>query len=164
MDINTVLKTLLFTILIPGSVTVGIPYVLLTSGLAVSFEIGQWRFVGSIPIVLGIAAYIWTAGDFITSGKGTPAPLDPPKLLVSRRLYRIVRNPMYIGVLLVLFGGAVLFASLVLLIYTVLVWFAFHLFVIYYEEPKLEQKFGLQYSIYREAVPRWIPKLKRVRD
>ncbi len=163
MNISIVFKTLLFTLLMPGSVTVGVPYLLLTSNLGLVYETGYWKFAGTIPVVLGIAVYIWTIWDFICSGKGTLAPIDPPKMLVSGRLYRIVRNPMYIGVLLVLFGEAIFFVSLTLVIYAILIWVAFHLFVIYYEEPNLERKFGSQYSAYREVVPRWIPRLKHVR-
>jgi protein-S-isoprenylcysteine O-methyltransferase Ste14 len=162
MDISIVLKTLLFTLLLPGSVTVGITYLLMRSSLGLSCE--TWRFIGVAPVILGVAVYISTVWDFISSGKGTPAPIDPPKMLVSRRLYRISRNPMYIGVLLVLCGEAIFFASLVLLIYTIVIWFAFHLFVIYYEEPKLERKFGPHYRLYLKTVPRWIPRLKRMRD
>lgn len=164
MNISIVFKTLLFTLLMPGSVTVGVPYLLLTSGLGLVFETGNWKFAGVLPVVLGIAVCIWTIWDFICSGKGTLAPIDPPKMLVSRRLYRIVRNPMYIGVLLVLFGEAIFFVSLTLVLYAILIWVAFHLFVIYYEEPNLERKFGSQYSTYHKVVPRWIPKFKHMRN
>ena len=57
-------------------------------------------------IALGLAAYLWCAWEFATAGRGTPAPVDPPKILVARGLYRIVRNPMYVGVLLILLGEA----------------------------------------------------------
>ena len=157
--ILTILKTLLFTILLPGSVTAGIPCLLLSSGWGLTFDIGNWRFIGVILIALAIAVYIWTARDFIAIGKGTPAPVDPPRTLVARGLYRIVRNPMYIGVLLALLGEAIFLASLALLVYTIVIWLAFHLFVVYYEEPKLRRQFGLEYDEYCQTVSRWIPGL-----
>ena len=108
--------------------------------------------------------YIWTVWDFAATGKGTPAPVDTPKVLVSKGLYRIIRNPMYIAVLLVLLGEAIFFVSLALFIYTVLVWALFHLVVIYYEEPRLRKEFGAAYQKYCKTVPRWIPNLKYTKD
>jgi hypothetical protein len=78
------LKSVLFTILAPGSVTVGVPYLLL--GPRAEFEIGLLRFVGVLPIALGAAIYLWCAWDFVFTGCGTPAPIDPPKVLVARGL------------------------------------------------------------------------------
>ena len=66
---------------------------------------------------------------------------------------------MYVGVGLVLFGGAAAFASLALLRYALFVVLAFHLFVIFYEEPTLKRKFGAAYEAYCQTVPRWIPKV-----
>jgi len=160
---KALLGTLIFTVLAPGPVLVGVPYLLVTSGLELSFAIGNLRFIGIIPIAIGTACYIWTAWDFVFTGKGTPAPVGPPKMLVSRRLYRIVRNPMYIGVLLILVGEVILFMSWTLLAYAGLVWFLFHLFVVFYEEPNLRKKFGASYEEYRNSVPRWIPRVKRAK-
>lgn len=155
------LKTLLFTVLVPGTVAVGIPYLLLASGIGSVYDIGGFKFIGIVPIALGVVFYIWTAGDFVLMGRGTPAPLDPPRRLVSRGLYRIVRNPMYIGVLLMLIGEGVFFGSLAILVYAILIWSVNHLFIIFYEEPTLRKKFGAAYLEYCRVVPRWIPKLKR---
>ncbi len=153
------IKTLIFTILVPGTVSVGIPYLLLSSGLGrYSYEIGAFRLVGFLPIVLGTGFYLWCAWDFVFSGKGTPAPVDPPKVLVRTGLYRRTRNPMYVGVLLVLVGEAVLFQSLTLLIYALLIGIVFHLWVLSYEEPTLNRKFGVAYEEYCKGVPRWIPR------
>ncbi|MFC1905569.1 methyltransferase family protein [Chloroflexota bacterium] len=161
---NIVFKTLLFTLLLPGSVTVVVPYLIISSGLGLTGEIGNWRLTGIIPIVLGVAVYIATVCDFIVSGKGKPAPIGPPKRLVSRRLYSIVRNPMYIGVLMVLAGEAIFLTSITLLFYIILVWFIFHLFVVCYEEPTLKKKYGEAYHRYFRTTPRWIPKLKLMKD
>ena len=153
-----VLKTLIFTVLVPGTVTVLVPYLLLSSGFELfSIEISIFRFLGLVPILLGTLMYLSCAWDFTFVGKGTPAPIDPPKELVVRGLYRFVRNPMYAGVALVLFGEAVLFQSGMLFVYAALVLLGFHLFVVCYEEPTLRRKFGESYEQYCRRVPRWVP-------
>jgi protein-S-isoprenylcysteine O-methyltransferase Ste14 len=153
------LKTVVFTILAPGFVTVGVPYLLL--GLRAEFQIGALRFVGVLPIVLGAATYLWCAWNFVFIGCGTPAPTDPPKALVAKGLYRFVRNPMYIAVGLVLGGEGIFFESYRLLVYALLAWLACHLFVVFYEEPTLKKKFGAAYEAYCQAVPRWRPRITR---
>jgi protein-S-isoprenylcysteine O-methyltransferase Ste14 len=158
---RVIFGTLIFTILVPGSVAVLVPYLLLASGLGYFYDIGGFRFIGVGLTVLGAALYFWTAWDFTFAGKGTPAPIAPPKVLVLRQLYQVNRNPMYTGVLLVLLGEAMFFMSLALLAYNIFVWLSFHLFVVYYEEPNLRKKFGVSYEEYCRAVPRWIPGLKR---
>jgi protein-S-isoprenylcysteine O-methyltransferase Ste14 len=95
---------------------------------------------------------------FYSARRGTPAPIDPPKELVVRGLYRYVRNPMYVGVLSVLIGEALLFESARLFWYGAAVFLLFNLFVILYEEPALGRKFGKSYQDYRAAVGRWLPR------
>src|SRR5712691_8892651 len=154
------LKTLLFTILVPGTVTFLVLYLLLTSGFQLfPVEIGALRYLGLPPILLGALTYLWCAWDFTFTGRGTPAPIDPPKELVVKGLYRYVRNPMYVGVTLILLGEALLFESAVLFLYAgfLLVWA--HLFIVYYEEPTLKRLFGASYESYCKSVPRWIPRL-----
>ena len=156
-----VLKTLIFTVVVPGTVTVWIPYSLLPSrSEPFSVDFGVFRFLGLVPILLGALIYFWCAWDFTFTGRGTPAPIDPPKELVVRGLYRHVRNPMYVGVSLVIFGEFVLFEATILLVYAVLLLLGFHLFIVFYEEPTLRQKFGKLYDQYCQAVPRWIPNVK----
>jgi protein-S-isoprenylcysteine O-methyltransferase Ste14 len=152
-----IIKTLIFTVLVPGTVTVLLPRWLLGRGARL-----QWP-IGMVPLALGALIYLRCAWDFATAGRGTPAPIDPPKKLVARGLYRFVRNPMYWGVLLVVLGESVLFASAVLLRYAVAAWFFFHCFVVLYEEPALHSKFGPAYEEYRKDVPRWIPRFRRLR-
>lgn len=109
-------------------------------------------------MAIGVAIYFRCAWDFASAGKGTPAPIDPPKRLVARGLYRFVRNPMYVGVLLTLLGEAWLFGSRALLAYAVIVFTWEHLVVVFYEEPALKRKFGESYSDYLARTPRWIPR------
>ena len=157
----TLIKTLIFTILVPGTVTILIPRWLLASAAGVErYNIGVVRYLGLVPVVVGASIYLWCASDFTFAGKGTPAPIDPPKELVARGLYRYVRNPMYVGVASVLIGEALLFQSLTLLEYAGAVLLMFHLFVVLYEEPALARKFGDSYLRFREEVPRWIPRIR----
>jgi protein-S-isoprenylcysteine O-methyltransferase Ste14 len=158
----TALKTLIFTVIMPGTVTVYIPYWLLSSPSAPApLPIGISRYFGLLPMLFGAAIYFWCAWDFTFAGKGTPAPIAPPKDLVVRGLYRYVRNPMYVGVLTLLAGEAWFFSSRQLFIYAGVVFSFFHLFVIFYEEPALRQKFAESYRRYCETVPRWIPRWKK---
>jgi protein-S-isoprenylcysteine O-methyltransferase Ste14 len=156
---RALLKTGTFAIVAPGFVAVGVPYLLL--GPRAEFEIGMARFAGAVPILLGAMALLWCAWDFVFAGRGTPAPIDPPRVLVVKGLYRFVRNPMYIALGLVLGGEAIFFESYRLLIYALLAWLACHLFVVSYEEPTLKKNFGAAYEAYRQAVPRWVPRVTR---
>jgi protein-S-isoprenylcysteine O-methyltransferase Ste14 len=150
-----IVKTLIFTVFAPGTVGVYIPYRLRGPG---PHTISALGWAGIVPVAVGAAVYLWCAWDFATFGRGTPLPLDAPKQLVARGLYRYVRNPMYVGVLLVIFGQALGFGSLATLWYALAVALVFHLFVIAYEEPTLRDQFGESYAAYLKAVPRWIPK------
>ncbi|MGH2960536.1 MAG: methyltransferase family protein, partial [Solirubrobacterales bacterium] len=92
---------------------------------------------------------------------GTPAPIDSPKKLVVRGLYRYTRNPIYLGVLTAIFGWAVLFRAVDLVFYAFAVATFFHLLVILNEEDYLRQEFGAEYESYCARVPRWLPRLFR---
>jgi len=154
------LKTLLFTILVPGTVTVLVPYLLLSWGVQIfSFEVGPIRILGLPPILLGAVTYLWCAWDFTFTGRGTPAPIDPPKELVVKGLYRYVRNPMYVGITLILLGEALLFEAAVLFLYAGLLLVCAHLFIVYYEEPTLRRLFGASYESYCKSVSRWTARL-----
>ncbi|HET9221067.1 MAG TPA: isoprenylcysteine carboxylmethyltransferase family protein [Roseiflexaceae bacterium] len=157
------LKTLLFTILVPGTVTVLIPGWLVDwDGLALAEGIGALRWIGLAPLLVGAWFYLRCAWDFVVAGQGTPAPIDAPKHLVVRGLYRLVRNPMYVGVLLCIGGEALLFGSALLLIYAALLFLCFHMFITTYEEPTLQRLFGRSYEQYCAAVPRWLPRMGRM--
>lgn len=155
--LGPILKTVLFTILVPGSVLVLIPSWIL--GGFPGPESGPLAWLGLLLIVLGAVIYFRCAWEFAVRGLGTPAPIAPTKFLVTTALHRHVRNPMYIGVLGVLLGEATLFRAAVLLKYAAFFFAAAYLFVIFYEEPTLHRQFGESYDQYRRSVPRWIPKL-----
>jgi protein-S-isoprenylcysteine O-methyltransferase Ste14 len=92
-------------------------------------------------------------------GLGTPAPVAPTQSLVVTGLFRYVRNPMYISVLAIILGQALLFSDRRLIGYAALFWLACHLFVVGYEEPTLQRSFSAEYEAFRANVPRWIPRL-----
>jgi protein-S-isoprenylcysteine O-methyltransferase Ste14 len=115
-------------------------------------------WIGAALFACGAVIYFWCAWDFATAGEGTPAPIDAPKHLVVRGLYRFVRNPMYAGVLLILLGESLAFRSTRILVYAAIVFTFFNLFVILYEEPALKRKFGPSYEEYLSSVPRWLPQ------
>jgi protein-S-isoprenylcysteine O-methyltransferase Ste14 len=103
---------------------------------------------------------LWCIFTFISIGKGTPAPFDPPRRLVIRGPYRYVRNPMYLGAALSLGGAALFYQSVTLLVYGLVFLLATHLFVISYEEPTLQRTFGTEYEEYLHRVRRWWPRIR----
>jgi len=160
-----VLRALVFVVVLPGAVLVYIPNRILAAGSALpSFDLGWFRLIGWVPIALGVAVLVWCWVGFVIEGRGTPAPYDPPRQLVTGQLYRWVRNPMYVALVIVLLGESVAFQSLALLAYTGVVWLACHLFVVLYEEPALHRRFGAAYDTYRGQVPRWLPRFRRSGD
>ena len=156
--LGPILQTILFTIVVPGSVLVLVPSWIL--GGFPKPTPGPLTWLGILVISLGAAIYFRCAWEFAVRGLGTPAPIAPTKFLVTTALHRYVRNPMYIGVLGVLLGEALLFRAVVLLKYAAFCFAAAYLFVIFYEEPTLSRQFGDSYEEYRRSVPRWIPRLK----
>jgi protein-S-isoprenylcysteine O-methyltransferase Ste14 len=153
--LGPILKTILFTILVPGFVAFYVPYMLL--GRIYRPDHGLL-----VPcFIAGAGIYFRCAWEFAVRGLGTPAPIAPTKFLVVSGLHRYVRNPMYLGVLLVIVGQAAVFHAPRLLEYAALFALLAHLFVLFYEEPTLLRKFGDSYEKYRATVPRWIPKFQK---
>ncbi len=141
--------------------TVLIPYLLITSRFDFfPVQIGPIILLGLIPAILGTMTYVWCAWCFTSLGKGTPAPIAPPKNLVIKGPYVHVRNPQYVGILLILFGEALLFESAALLVYAGFAFLIFHTLIICYEEPTLSLRFSESYNRYCASVPRWIPRLR----
>jgi protein-S-isoprenylcysteine O-methyltransferase Ste14 len=162
-SVGLFLETIAFTIVVPGTVTVLIPsWILGPNGRIPPQPWTVTSFVALLPLSLGAAIYFRCLWEFAARGRGIPLPIDHPKQLVVTGLYRYVRNPMYVGVLILLLGEVMMFRSVNLLIYTVS-WFAFvHLNVVLWEERLLRHKFGDSYTRYRAAVRRWIPGRKYV--
>ena len=151
-------ETIIFTLLVPGTVAFWLPELILDSArLTIP---SHWGFaqIAAIPLlVTGGAIYLRCLWEFASRGRGIPAPVDHPKELVVTGLYRYVRNPMYVGVLLFLLGQAALYQYAGFFYYT-LGWLAVvHATVLIYEEPNLRRKFGASYEKYTGAVRRWVP-------
>ena len=115
---------------------------------------------GILFLAIGLAILLWCVRDFYVAGKGTLAPWDPPKHLVTVGLYRYVRNPMYVGVLLILTGWAIATGSPIVLGFSVFLFTAFYFRVKIHEEPWAEELFGAEWQEYKQHVPRWLPQLK----
>jgi len=118
------------------------------------------RWLGGLLIVAGVPMLLDSFARFALQGFGTLAPLYPTDRLIVTGLYRYMRNPMYIGVAAVIWGQALLLGNAWLVVYGAVVWLAFHLFVIVYEEPTLQRSYGAQYREYCAHVQRWLPRLK----
>jgi protein-S-isoprenylcysteine O-methyltransferase Ste14 len=121
-------------------------------------RIGPLEVFSMIVASIGICVVVWVSVTFVRRGKGTAVPLLPPTQFVAIGLYRFVRNPMYIGLLLVIIAETIFFRSVWLLIYASLFWLAVHCYVVLIEEPDLKRRFGASYMEYLTATPRWIPR------
>lgn len=157
------LRSAFFALVLPGSVLIWIPLWLSTAADG-RFELGGFRWLGLLPLIVGAAGLLWCIGDFARIGRGTLAPVDPPRFVVRGGLFRFVRNPMYVSVLTVLIGEVVLFRSFRLAVWAAIVAVVVHLFVVAYEEPSLRDRFGADYETYCRDVPRWIPRAHAARD
>ena len=151
----------LFFLLAPGVVMGLIPW-LLTRWQARE-PLPYWvpvRVLGGILLVAGLIALVQAFVRFVVEGFGTPAPVAAPERLVVGRVYRYVRNPMYVAVLAAIVGQALLLGRLELLLYAGAAWLVVAAFVRWYEEPTLARRFGADYEAYRRAVPAWWPRLR----
>ncbi len=123
------------------------------------FGVDLTRILGGILIIVGAPGIVDSFARFALQGLGTPAPIAPPQKLVVTGLYRYVRNPIYIALVAVILGQALLFGDWDLLWYGALLWLFFHVVVVMVEEPTLKETFGTEYESFRTHVPRWIPRL-----
>jgi protein-S-isoprenylcysteine O-methyltransferase Ste14 len=157
-ELMVALKTLIFTILGPGTLLVIIPWLLLWGTGGHLPIVPSLFLVGLLPLLLGVALYCWCAGAFTFLGKRTPALIDVSRVLLKGGAYRWVRNPMYLAFLIVIIAEAILFRSFLLLGYALLLWIIFHLLVVFIEEPALRRQLGASYETYCQTVPRWLPR------
>ena len=150
-----VLRHLLSILLLPFTVTIVVPATLLRNEPAPSLTLGS--FGGLLLIAVGLTLVALTIHHFATLGKGTLAPWDPPRHLVVRGIYRHVRNPMISGVLLVVVGESLLFESGAVGLWAVTVFAINAVYSPLVEEPGLLARFGEDYRVYKQHVPRWLP-------
>ena len=123
------------------------------------FGIVAGRIAGGVLVIMGVLSLAHCFARFALDGLGTPAPIAPTESLVVSGLYRYVRNPMYVAVVSTIVGQSVLLGSAALLEYAGAVWFSFHVFVLAYEEPTLQQRYGDSYEVFRTHVNRWLPRM-----
>jgi protein-S-isoprenylcysteine O-methyltransferase Ste14 len=151
------------TSLLVGFAFLSLWFWLLPQWLGLKVDLGgasAVRLIAAVPAILGFAVALRCIWDFGATGHGTPAPVLPPSNLVVVGFYRYVRNPMYVGFftgwagLWIIFGRANVYA----IVTALLVIAGIHLFVIFYEEPTLQKKFGEDYRLYCNNVNRWLPR------
>jgi protein-S-isoprenylcysteine O-methyltransferase Ste14 len=154
-------RGLIFTVLVPFVVGVVVP-LLLHRDIHASVEL---KITGGIVILIGAVLYAMCLLRFLLSG-GTPAIFftrhlkfligEEPGKLVREGIYRFSRNPMYLSVLLVVFGQAIFFRSSEIAFYGIALFLLFHLVVVFIEEPHLRSERGAAYEEYVQRVPRWL--------
>jgi len=155
-----VLGSALFLIIAPGIVAGFIPWWISKWNVQAPFlGFVPLRALGALLLVVSVLVLLESFARFALQGVGTPAPVFPTRHLVVKGLYHCVRNPMYLAVVSIIFGQAMILGSVSLLAYGVLVWLTFHLFVLAYEEPTLRKTFGTEYDAFCANVPRWVPRL-----
>ncbi|MGH3358882.1 MAG: methyltransferase family protein [Nocardioidaceae bacterium] len=120
---------------------------------------GAVQVIGAMLVAPGVVVVVIAFAQFVAEGHGTPIPVAPTETLVVGGLYHWVRNPMYVSVLLVIGGQALLFEDPAVLLWCVVVFAIVWLFVVAYEQPTLRRRYGLSYAAYCENVPGWYPRL-----
>jgi len=161
LTVKLLLKNLLFTVIVPGSVGVYIPILL---GRGIPAKAGAIPVVSWLLFATAAAIYGWSVWQFAAHGRGTPFPMDAPKRLVARGPYQYTRNPMYLALFAALLGWTLLYQTVSLVLYSLAVAAVVNLFVLGYEEPHLGRQFGPEYDEYKAKVPRWVPCLPRQPD
>lgn len=151
-------RALSFLIIAPGSIAGWLPFYIAGPNRARLSQLGVAQVIGLLLVTVGWGILLWCFRDFVIKGRGTPAPYDPPRALVTAGLYRFTRNPMYVGLVIANLGFALGFESRAMAIYAAVIWLGFHLRVLIYEEPVLRKSFETDYEAYCARVPRWFPR------
>lgn len=157
---SAILGSLVFLVIAPGTFAGLLPWWISRYRLPQpSLATYATGVIGGLLIACGLLFLLDSFARFALKGLGTPAPIAPPQHLVVSGYYRYVRNPMYVAVLAIILGQALLFENVTLFAYATIVWLCVTAFVIGYEEPALREKFGREYLEYCASVPRWIPRV-----
>jgi protein-S-isoprenylcysteine O-methyltransferase Ste14 len=141
----------LFMVLLPWGV-----HQLVPTKIPLSDAVGKG--LGAILFITGLTIWLLCLDAFSRRGEGTPLPFDAPRKLVTDGLFGVVRNPIMLGELLVIWSEVLIFASAGILIYAALITLSAHLLVVHVEEPELRARFGESYESYCRSVPRWLPR------
>ncbi len=151
----------LIALLMPFTMVVLVP-----SWLVREYGRGEYialQLSGTTLFLGGLTLFVATLLLFISVGKGTLAPWNPTKKLIVAGPYRYCRNPMISGVLFMILGQALFFASPALLVWALVFFMVNTTYFLATEEPSLARKFGSSYTTYKHRVPRWIPRLRPYR-
>lgn len=156
--LSLLLRNIVFTILQPGIVAGLVPYLICRSQWQALWNtpFSLWHYLGIGLFIIGLFILLDCILRFALEGKGTLSPADPTRALVATGLYRFSRNPMYVGVMLILAGESVFTHSGHLWIYTALIFTLFNTFIMKIEEPRLKKDFGEAYVQYCQKVRRWL--------
>ena len=160
--VGPTLVSLAFALFVgPGPIGVLVPWLITRWEIEDPFlDVSAFRVIGVVLIVLGVPCLVESIVRFVRIGRGTLVPVMPTEHLVVSGLYRYVRNPMYLGVVSLIVGQALVFGSGATLLYGALVAIGFHLFVVLYEEPTMTRTYGDEYKTYSLQVRRWLPRLR----
>jgi protein-S-isoprenylcysteine O-methyltransferase Ste14 len=154
------LGSLLFFVIAPGTLAVYLPWSITGWHLKPPFlGVDALRIVGATLVFLGLVAIVGSFIRFVWKGFGTPAPVAPPTRLVVTGFYRRVRNPIYVGLIVISVGEALILGDGRMLVYAAGLWLFFHVWVLAIEEPSLGQSFGDEFATFKANVPRWLPRL-----
>jgi protein-S-isoprenylcysteine O-methyltransferase Ste14 len=152
-------RAAIFIALVPGAVVGWLPWYI--AGAPRYVPLSAPRVAALLVALVGWAVLLWCARDFARQGRGTPAPYDPPRRLVTAGLYQHVRNPMYVAVVGSIVAQAAWYGSRAVLWYGAGMALLFHARVVLFEEPALASAFGGEFAAYRARVPRWVPRTRR---
>jgi protein-S-isoprenylcysteine O-methyltransferase Ste14 len=156
---SAIAGSVLFLVLAPGIVAGLLPWLITDRyGLPLSSN-AAFVAAGALLAAAGLAVLLHAFMRFALEGSGTPAPVAPTEKLVIGGVYRHVRNPMYVAVLSIIFGQALIFGHWPVAAYGCIAGAAMFAFVKAYEEPTLARRYGASYEAYRRAVPGWWPRL-----
>ena len=159
--VRALIGSAVFLVVAPGIVAVYIPWALTHwSPSPPLLGLSALRVVGPLLVAIGLPVLLDSFLRFALQGRGTPAPVAPPRHLVVTGFYRYVRNPMYVAVVSLILGQGLFLGSMRVLRYGIGVWLTAFGFVVLYEEPTLRRKFGAEYDEFCAHVPRWIPRLR----
>jgi protein-S-isoprenylcysteine O-methyltransferase Ste14 len=157
--VSAITGSAIFLVIAPGFVVGLVPWWISRWQLKPAlFGLSFLRLAGCVLIALGTIGLLDSFARFAVQGFGTPAPIFPTRQLVVTGLYRYVRNPMYVAVVSMILGQALILGNVAVLEYGGLVWLFFHAFVLIYEEPTLTATFGFEYKLYCNDVSRWVPR------
>ena len=159
-DVMATLKTVLFALLLSGVFLMALPWLILQRTEMAGWwhvPIGRLNWAGAGLIAFGVYLYVWSVRCLLRR-QTSAIPGQAPTHLQTSGWYARVRHPLLLGVVAVLWGEAVWFKSLALVLYAAVYWLWLHLFVTVREERDLRHAFGAAYDAYAREVPRWIPR------